>query len=81
MIRQFLLEATLLSTAGGIAGVVVAFLLGLLVSLFVREFSARPPLWAIAAGLVASIGVGVLAGHWPARRAAALDPVEALRYE
>jgi putative ABC transport system permease protein len=39
------------------------------------------PLWAIAAGLVSSIGVGMLAGYWPARRAASLDPVEALRYE
>jgi len=81
VLRQFLLEAAFLSTVGGIAGVVVAFLLGLLVSLFVQEFSARPPLWAITAGLVASIGVGILAGYWPARRAAALDPVEALRHE
>jgi putative ABC transport system permease protein len=81
VLRQFLLEAALLSTAGGVAGVAVAFLLGMFVSLFVREFSARPPLWAITVGLIASVGVGIVAGHWPARRAAALDPVEALRYE
>jgi putative ABC transport system permease protein len=81
VLRQFLLEAAMLSTSGGVAGVVLAFLLGLVVSLFIQEFSARPPLWAILAGIVASVGVGILAGQWPARRAAALDPVEALRHE
>lgn len=78
---QFLLEAAFLSAVGGIAGVATALAIGGIVKLFVSGYSAVPPLWAILAGLVSSLAVGVVAGYWPAQRAAALDPVEALRYE
>jgi putative ABC transport system permease protein len=81
VLLQFLLEAVFLSGLGGIAGIVTALAIGLTLALVVTGFSAVPPLWAIAAGLVSSIGVGVVAGYWPARRAARLDPVEALRRE
>jgi len=81
VLRQFLLEAALLSGAGGLAGVILASALGLLAAFLAPTFPATPPLWAVTAGLITSVFVGVLAGYWPARRAAALDPVEALRYE
>jgi putative ABC transport system permease protein len=81
VLNQFLIEAALLSTAGGVTGVVIAWLAGVLLGLVVSGFSAVPPAWAVAAGLAASTSVGVVAGYWPARQAAALDPVEALRYE
>jgi putative ABC transport system permease protein len=81
VLGQFLIEAALLSTAGGVTGVILALLLGVGITFVVSGFSAVVPVWAIAAGVSASLGVGVVAGYWPARRASALDPVEALRYE
>jgi putative ABC transport system permease protein len=62
-------------------GVLIAVLVGLLLGLFLSGLSAVPPLWAVVAGLLAFLSVGIVAGYWPARQAASLDPVEALRYE
>ncbi|HEY7475350.1 MAG TPA: ABC transporter permease [Vicinamibacterales bacterium] len=78
---QFLLEAAFLAAMGGAGGVLAALAAGALLTLVISGFSAIPPLWAVAAGLTVSVGVGVAAGYWPAQRAAGLDPVEALRHE
>jgi putative ABC transport system permease protein len=78
---QFLLEAAFLAGIGGIAGVATALAIGFLLTFVITGFSAVAPLWAIVSGLAASVGVGVVAGYWPAQRAARLDPVEALRHE
>jgi putative ABC transport system permease protein len=81
VVRQFLTEAALLSAVGGVAGVVVAWVLGIFLRLLAPAFPAVPPPWAVVSGLAAAVAVGVLAGWLPARRASRLDPVESLRYE
>ncbi len=78
---QFLVESALLSLAGGAAGIALAFLLGVLLGLAVPGLVATPPLWIVAAGALAAMATGLLAGYWPAQQASALDPVEALRHE
>lgn len=81
IIWQFLLEAALLTTIGGVLGVGIAGLLGLALAYFVPNLPAVPPAWAVSSGLGVSTAVGILFGLWPALKAARLDPVESLRYE
>lgn len=81
VLLQFLIEATILSGIGGVAGVGSALCIGLALTVVITGFSAVAPLWAVVAGVMASVGVGIVAGYWPAQRAARLDPVEALRHE
>jgi putative ABC transport system permease protein len=78
--RQFLLEAAILSTAGGVIGVTV----GAAAPLIVRgwlNFPAQLTPGIIAMGLGLSTAVGILAGYWPARNASNLPVVDALRDE
>lgn len=77
----FLAEAALLSAVGGAAGVVVAMTLGALVRLALPAVPFTTTPGYAAAALVTAVAVGLLAGVAPARRAAALDPVENLRAE
>jgi putative ABC transport system permease protein len=79
--RQFLIEAVLLSSLGGAAGLGVAGLVSFVVAIAAPSVSAAPPAWVVTAGFASAVLVGVVAGYWPAWRAARLDPVEALRAE
>jgi putative ABC transport system permease protein len=81
IIGQFLLEAALLTTMGGLLGVITAGLLGLAMAYFVPNLPSIPPAWAVFSGLGVSTAVGLIFGLWPAVKAARLDPVDALRYE
>ena len=79
--RLFLLEAAALAVAGGVAGVALGFAVQWILHALVPGLPLATPLVAVVAALVMSLAVGVAAGVLPARRAAALDPVEALREE
>jgi len=77
---QFLLEAMTLTGIGGVIALVLVNGLVLLIHLTLK-WDGAVPLWAAVAGIVFSVGVGLVFGVWPAMKAARLDPVEALRYE
>ncbi|HEV7681336.1 MAG TPA: ABC transporter permease [Pyrinomonadaceae bacterium] len=77
---QFLIESIVLSLTGGFIGIV----LGVAVSLSIPKFLGWPTLvssMAIVGSVIFSAAVGIFFGYYPARKAAALDPIEALRYE
>jgi putative ABC transport system permease protein len=80
ILTQFLVESVVLCLAGGLLGVVVGLGGGLLIARFTGWTIGISPATAVLA-LVFAASVGVFFGFYPARRAAALDPIEALRYE
>lgn len=78
--KQFLVEAVVLATIGGLCGVGAGWGLAGLVSV-ASPLPARVSLWSIMLALALGAGVGVLFGVYPASRAAQLDPIDALRAE
>ena len=81
IVRQFLFEAMLLTFLGGVLGVVLSFGISKLLLFLIPSMPASIPTWAVVSGLTVSIGVGLIFGVWPARKASRLDPIECLRYE
>ena len=82
LLMQFLIEAVTLSILGGSVGILLGWGLGALGAAAIPGFpAAHVPLWAILLGFGFATLVGVIFGIYPAGKAAALDPIESLRYE
>jgi ABC-type antimicrobial peptide transport system permease subunit len=75
---QFLIEAATLTGLGGVVGLSIGWLATFLLRLLLPSYV---PLWAPVGGFIASVGIGLIFGLWPAWKAARLDPIESLRYE
>jgi putative ABC transport system permease protein len=78
-VRQlFMVEAILLSLSGAVVGVGLGYVGAAVLRHLYPTFPAYPPLWAVLAGLATALISGLVFGVMPARRAAQLDPIQAL---
>jgi putative ABC transport system permease protein len=80
IMRQFLMEAVAVSSFGGVCGMVLGFILAALIA-YAIKMPSTVTWWSVLLGFGFSAAVGIFFGWYPARRAAELDPIEALRYE
>ena len=80
IMTQFLIEAVTMTFTGGVAGVLFGAGIAFLLSIF-AGWTIKVSLFSILLATIFSIAVGLVFGLWPARQAAKLNPIEALRYE
>jgi len=81
IVFQFLLEAMTLTFFGGVFGIMLAVGISNLLMALIPSMPAKVEMWMIMLSIGVSVGVGLLFGVLPARKAAKLDPIECLRYE
>lgn len=78
IMQQFIIEAAVLSMLGGVVGIII----GGIVTIFVGrilDFSCAPSFWSVMISFSVSVGIGLIFGYLPAKRAAVLNPIDALR--
>ena len=80
MLLQFLVEAVVLSLLGGLIGIVLGLVLAALAS-NLMNIGFEPDPFLVLLAFVFSAAVGVVFGYFPARAAARMDPIQALRHE
>jgi putative ABC transport system permease protein len=78
---QFLMEAVMLTLAGGVIGILLGAVISLLIRTLMPSVPAAVSLFWVTLGVAMSVGVGLFFGYYPANRAANLDPIVCLRYE
>jgi putative ABC transport system permease protein len=78
--QQFLYESVIIGQLGGLMGIITGIIIGNLVSLGMGSEFTVPWVWVIG-GVIACFIVGIASGYFPAVKASAVDPIEALRYE
>lgn len=81
ILKQFIAEAILLSLMGGLTGLIGSVGITYLVYFAKPSFDMRAPLWIVIPAFLMSFVSGLLFGVWPARKAARIQTIEALRYE
>jgi putative ABC transport system permease protein len=80
ILKQFLIESVILTLIGGILGIVCGSLVSIAISK-IANIPSQISVFSIILSLIFSSLVGIIFGYWPAKRAAELDPIVALRYE
>ena len=81
VLQQFLIEAVLICVIGGVTGVLMSGIIGILFNTFIQEFPMSFSTGSIVLAITCSTLIGIVFGYMPARRAATLNPVDALSQE
>ena len=81
ILKQFIIEAVVISVSGGLVGILISLAITYTLFFFFPSFDMRPPFWILAPSFFLSFFTGVVFGVWPARKAAHIQTIDALRYE